>query len=335
MQMPGERLLERMWETITEKGIGRLLKPWQMRRESRATIDIQREEILILAQAQHDAERIRRGEVRLADTSAMRLVAPSDEDLSIAPEVYDRLALPMCAMESMIADMVRREVNTARAVLQAEAVLEEDPQVPPDQNVDEDWLFRWRDSASQVSNDLLQSLWGRVLAGEVKSPGSFSLRTLDFLKNLTQKEAEKIARLSRFIVINTIFRGAEKILEDEGIDIEFLLKMQELGIISGVDSVGLITQLKSMRESDFFCVMRSNSIVLLIKHNDPQKVFTLPTYHVTSMGKEIFRLGVFEPHIEYLEEVGKHIKSQGFTVEIASYYRVDNDRISPYNNRVI
>ena len=68
---------------------------------------------------------------------------------------------------------MRAEVNVAKAVLSAEAALEDDPQKPPDRRVDEDWLFRWRDSASKVSVAELQALWGRVLAGEIKSPGTF------------------------------------------------------------------------------------------------------------------------------------------------------------------
>ena len=38
-----------------------------------------------------------------------------------------------------------------------------------------------------MSSEELQTLWGRTLAGEIKSPGSYSLRTLDFLKNLSHK----------------------------------------------------------------------------------------------------------------------------------------------------
>ena len=96
--------------------------------------------------------------------------------------------------------------------------------------VDEDWLFRWRDAASLVSSEELQALWGRVLAGEIKSPGSFSLRTLEFLKNISHEEALTIAKLAPFVIDdNCIFRN-EKLLDSEGITFGFLLKLQNLGI---------------------------------------------------------------------------------------------------------
>ena len=61
MQMPGETLIAKLWETLVDKGIGNLLKPLQIRREGKAYIDVKRDEILILAQANRDAEAIRRG----------------------------------------------------------------------------------------------------------------------------------------------------------------------------------------------------------------------------------------------------------------------------------
>ena len=41
MTWPGEGLLIKLWETLAEKGIGGLLKPWQMKREAFAQIKAQ------------------------------------------------------------------------------------------------------------------------------------------------------------------------------------------------------------------------------------------------------------------------------------------------------
>ena len=55
--------------------------------------------------------------------------------------------------------------------------------------VDEDWITRFFNKASDISTDEMQVIWGKVLAGEIKQPGSYSLRTLDILSNLSKKEA--------------------------------------------------------------------------------------------------------------------------------------------------
>ncbi len=39
MQAPGENLLLKMWDTLAERGIGGLLRPWRMRREGKASIE--------------------------------------------------------------------------------------------------------------------------------------------------------------------------------------------------------------------------------------------------------------------------------------------------------
>ena len=67
MEFPGEKLLIRLWETLAEKGIGSILRPWQIRRVGRANIDVRAQELLLLAQAERDAEDIRSGRKTLSD----------------------------------------------------------------------------------------------------------------------------------------------------------------------------------------------------------------------------------------------------------------------------
>ncbi len=69
MEAPGEKLLVRLWESLVDKGIGSLLKPWQLRREGRAAIDVRREEMIAIAQAEREVEAIRRGEKYLLPNS--------------------------------------------------------------------------------------------------------------------------------------------------------------------------------------------------------------------------------------------------------------------------
>ncbi len=40
MDLPGEKLLIKLWETITEKGIGSLLSPWQTIRTGKARNEV-------------------------------------------------------------------------------------------------------------------------------------------------------------------------------------------------------------------------------------------------------------------------------------------------------
>ena len=85
MAWPGENLVIKLWETIADKGIGSLLKPWQMRREGRATVDIRRAELLALAQAEIDAATIRSGEKILLPDGTLSNVSTSMQEFLPAP----------------------------------------------------------------------------------------------------------------------------------------------------------------------------------------------------------------------------------------------------------
>jgi hypothetical protein len=229
----------------------------------------------------------------------------------------DAAALAALCSDIQVAEEVRKQINVTRALLHAEEELEDDAQTPPIDSVNEDWLYRWRDSASQVSTEELQNLWGRVLAGEVKAPGRYSLRTLEFLRNLGKDEAEAIDRLSQFRLGGAIFREAEEILAQEGVNFGFLLSMQQIGIVAGVEAIGLEMTEVSIQSDTFMLPLQSNGMVLVVKGQDPAAKLKLPIYQVTNLGNQVMSLVKFRANITYLRKVGEHIKGQGFEVEMA------------------
>ena len=60
----------------------------------------------------------------------------------------------------------------------------------PDQKPDPTWMLRFLGYAEGMADTYVKELWGKVLAGEIKQPGSFFLRTLEVLSTMTQHEAE-------------------------------------------------------------------------------------------------------------------------------------------------
>ncbi len=58
-----------------------------------------------------------------------------------------------------------------------------------DVNPDHDWTARFFGEVQDVTNEDMQFLWAKVLAGEVVKAGSTSLRTLSILRNLDQQTA--------------------------------------------------------------------------------------------------------------------------------------------------
>lgn len=244
------------------------------------------------------------------------------------------LAIPYIAdiaEQNAKAEAVRKEIALAKAVLHAEDELKTDSASPSEEPLSDDWLLRWRDCAAGVSSDELQSIWGKVLAGEIKSPGRYSLRTLDFLKNLSQQEAETIEKISPFVVSGVIFRGNKNVLEDEGINFGYLLAMQELGVLAGVDAQGLQIEWKSSNPTTYEKALFCHGKILLIKASDQTKVLTLDIYSVTAIGKQVLRLGTFQPNEKMLSAMADDIKAKGFQVELGTYVLVGENQFQAYD----
>jgi uncharacterized repeat protein (TIGR03899 family) len=63
------------------------------------------------------------------------------------------------------------------------------PEYVADTEVDPDWFQQYCDLVLNISNQTMQQLWAKILAGEIGQPGSFSLKTLFLLQRMSYKEA--------------------------------------------------------------------------------------------------------------------------------------------------
>lgn len=100
-----------------------------------------------------------------------------------------------------------------------------------DEKVDEDWITRFFNTVENINNEQMQHLWAKILAGEIKQPNTYSLRTLDLLKNLSFKEAElfsKIGELALKSQNNTFVLSDKTILEKCNISFTDLIHSKEL-----------------------------------------------------------------------------------------------------------
>ncbi|MDE0241446.1 MAG: DUF2806 domain-containing protein [bacterium] len=113
------------------------------------------------------------------------------------------------------------------------------PQISDDANpdvLDNDWVSNLFGKCRAVSDKEMQSLWSKVLAGEVNMPGSFSKRTVNALSDLDRLEAELFTCLGGFVCdfggyIPVVLNLDDQIYTDSGIN---------YGTVRYLDSAGLI-----------------------------------------------------------------------------------------------
>jgi hypothetical protein len=101
-----------------------------------------------------------------------------------------------------------------------------------DDPLDEDWLNLFSSYAEKASSERTRQLWGRILSGQVRRPGSFGLSTLRCLSEIDQN----IARL--FINITPLVSGSAIFITSEDKNKRFseFLELQQAGLLAGVEA---------------------------------------------------------------------------------------------------
>ena len=88
----------------------------------------------------------------------------------------------------------RKQVKQSRKLSNLENILDKALEFSPEQSseeqVDLDWFYSFLDLAENIFSEAMQEIWGKIFAVEVSKPGTFSLRALQTLKQLTQRDAQ-------------------------------------------------------------------------------------------------------------------------------------------------
>lgn len=105
------------------------------------------------------------------------------------------------------------------------------------QKMEDDWITNFFDKCRIISDDEMQILWSKVLAGEANSPGRFSKRTVNSLASLDKTDAEIFTSLCGFTweigdLIPLILDHMASIYEDHGVNFEKLSHLDDIGLIS-------------------------------------------------------------------------------------------------------
>lgn len=203
--------------------------------------------------------------------------------------------------EDQLADYIlsrekRKMLNAQNVVEQAQQHFVEGEQVS-DEPVNSDWINRFFTIVEDVSDAEMQQLWARILAGEVKKPKSYSLRTLEVLRNMSKEEAEQITKASQYVLYGGIICS-----EDFGINLESQSFLDEMGLICGEQLINTYT----IHTDDYTHIVIDNNRVLRLFAQKEIKV-KLRHYTLTKAGKEIFTLTEADKK-QFIIDLANHFK---------------------------
>ena len=137
------------------------------------------------------------------------------------------------AVRRWIEEEAQRQKNMED--ITAKALPQLDEEAAPD-SVENDWIVNFFDKSRIVSDNEMQDLWSRVLAGEANTPGTYSKRTVNFLSDLDKADAELFAKLCGFgwtigDVVPLVFDVQAEIYNKYGINFNTLSHLESIGLV--------------------------------------------------------------------------------------------------------
>lgn len=179
--------------------------------------------------------------------------------------------------------------------------------------VEDDWITNFFDRCRLVSDDEMQRLWSRVLAGEANSPGTYSKRTVSFLSDLDKSEAEVFTQLCGFvwemqgIVVPLIYDEQADIYNRNGIGAGGLRHLESIGLI--LFQLGGFVDRRLPKT--YFVSYYGAQIVLNLPH-ETENAIQVGQVILTKVGRELAAICGSKPVEGFLDYVVERWKQQGF-----------------------
>lgn len=183
------------------------------------------------------------------------------------------------------------------------------------EEMDEDWKYDFFDKGKKIHSEDLQFIFGKILAGEIKQPGTYSKRLLNILFNLSQKEAELFNKISKYIfnhLKNSFIISDEEILSELNINIADIIELEEAGLINS----------NPLNVSGCNIYQYKNYLINFLDQQPELRVYCL-----TKSGKDLEKIINQEISTDYLLKIKKK-----YNIKKMNYSRILN--IKTENNQL-
>ena len=220
--------------------------------------------------------------------------------------------------ERAILRMVREEGKRQENIesITAKAIPELSPEAKPE-TLENDWLVYFFDRCRLVSDDEMQTIWSKILAGEANKPKSFSRRTVDLVATLDKADAELFTNFCTFLwtasgSVPMIFDVNDQIFKNFGINFMSLTHLDDIGLIS-FSNIMTFSRLSLPRRA----MLSYYGQHVIIEFPDDQN--NLGTGHalLTRAGQELANICSSTPSEEYFQYVLKRWSNKNYILSMS------------------
>ena len=216
------------------------------------------------------------------------------------------------AMHRFVEEEAQRQMNMESITQRALPQLEDNSD--PGKMAD-DWIANFFDKCRIVSDDDMQEIWSKVLAGEANSPGTYSKRTVNFLGDLDKADAELFQSLCRYgwifgLFTPLIFKWEDEIYTKNGLNFTSLTHLDSIGLIQ-------FQPLSGFRRTELpetFAISYSGNRLDLVITDTTEKTLPIGQVLLTKVGLELVSVCNFsgvDGFFEYVcEQLNPFLPSQ-------------------------
>lgn len=263
--------------------------------------------------------------IKLINTTAGQIA----QQMQIDPE-YARVAVQKFGHR-----VIREQVNldmisqiAANELRDASDSIEQSGPEESSDTINDDWLNVFETEARLKSTEEMQAYFGKILAGEIRTPGSYSTRTIKILSSLDQNIANLYSRLCSMCVslhgqnIRVPSFGGNagnNALAEYGINFSTLNLLNEHGlVIPDYNSWWEYVPCIAVREAgqSAICtpmVYQGRHWIMMPKSNNRiGSKLRIEGVELTQAGRELFKIVKVEPRDEHTKKLEQWLENKGY-----------------------
>jgi len=187
--------------------------------------------------------------------------------------------------------------------------------------LEEDWINIFASYAEKASSERLRQLWGRILAGEIRKPGSFAPSTL---RTISEMDAEIATAFQEVVALRL---ETNMLLKPSPLEGDLLLKwtfLEEVGLFQEVN--GSLTMIYSSTDGEHGVITTRNySLRITFKKQIPN--ISIQMVKITRVGQQIADILPWD-EIATLKGIARRIAEESDGLDLGQIIGRDQGRIT-------
>ena len=190
------------------------------------------------------------------------------------------------AAQRLVAREVNKQKNMEDVIQRADEILQKEPSNElTSEESDQGWVEDCLDGAGKAYDDELKDYWAKLLAGEIRNPGKYSKRITNFMKTISQKDAERIKKICPYVMYSEKNEASILQYEEEMYSFDEIRFLMELRLL---DSQSFIVKKYRFDKGEGHMGFYHGDVGFIIKVKNTN--YDLPVYTFTELGMEVLSI---------------------------------------------